>query len=46
MKEMPQSVTIYGAGVVGCEYASMFRNLRLQGESGEHPTETTGVFGR
>lgn len=23
----PQSVTIYGAGVVGCEYASMFRNL-------------------
>jgi NAD(P) transhydrogenase len=26
MKEMPQSVTIYGAGVVGCEYASMLRN--------------------
>jgi NAD(P) transhydrogenase len=23
----PRSVTIYGAGVVGCEYASMFRNL-------------------
>ncbi len=23
----PQSITIYGAGVVGCEYASMFRNL-------------------
>jgi NAD(P) transhydrogenase len=23
----PKSVTIYGAGVVGCEYASMFRNL-------------------
>jgi NAD(P) transhydrogenase len=23
----PQSVTIYGAGVIGCEYASMFRNL-------------------
>jgi NAD(P) transhydrogenase len=23
----PQSLTIYGAGVVGCEYASMFRNL-------------------
>jgi NAD(P) transhydrogenase len=23
----PWSVTIYGAGVVGCEYASMFRNL-------------------
>ena len=23
----PQSVTIYGAGIVGCEYASMFRHL-------------------
>jgi NAD(P) transhydrogenase len=23
----PWSITIYGAGVVGCEYASMFRNL-------------------
>ncbi len=26
----PQSVTIYGAGVVGCEYASMFRNLEVK----------------
>jgi NAD(P) transhydrogenase len=23
----PKTVTVYGAGVVGCEYASMFRNL-------------------
>lgn len=23
----PQSITIYGAGVIGCEYASIFRNL-------------------
>jgi NAD(P) transhydrogenase len=23
----PQSITVYGAGVVGCEYTSMFRNL-------------------
>ncbi|MCB9664502.1 MAG: Si-specific NAD(P)(+) transhydrogenase [Alphaproteobacteria bacterium] len=23
----PQSMTVYGAGVIGCEYASMFRNL-------------------
>lgn len=23
----PRSVTIYGAGVIGCEYASMFRNM-------------------
>lgn len=26
----PQSITIYGAGVVGCEYASMFRNLEIK----------------
>jgi len=26
----PQSVTIYGAGVVGCEYTSMFRNLECK----------------
>ena len=23
----PRSITIYGAGVIGCEYASMFRNI-------------------
>jgi NAD(P) transhydrogenase len=28
--ETPQSVTIYGAGVVGCEYASIFRNLGVK----------------
>lgn len=27
LKETPMSITIYGAGVIGCEYASMFRNL-------------------
>ena len=27
LKDTPQSITIYGAGVVGCEYTSMFRNL-------------------
>jgi NAD(P) transhydrogenase len=26
----PDSITIYGAGVVGCEYASIFRNLGLK----------------
>lgn len=26
----PQSITIYGAGVIGCEYTSMFRNLGLK----------------
>ena len=26
----PQSVTIYGAGVIGCEYASMLRNLQIK----------------
>jgi NAD(P) transhydrogenase len=27
LQETPQSITIYGAGIVGCEYASIFRNL-------------------
>src|SRR5262245_5443358 len=26
----PLSITIYGAGVVGCEYTSMFRNLNVK----------------
>lgn len=26
----PQSITIYGAGVVGCEYTSIFRNLDIK----------------
>ncbi len=26
----PRSITIYGAGVIGCEYASMFRNLGVK----------------
>ena len=27
LPETPKSMIIYGAGVIGCEYASMFRNL-------------------
>ena len=27
LEKTPMSITIYGAGVIGCEYASMFRNL-------------------
>ena len=27
LHETPRSISIYGAGVIGCEYASMFRNL-------------------
>ena len=27
MTDTPSSVTIYGAGVIGCEYASMLRNM-------------------
>ncbi len=27
LNETPQSIAIYGAGIVGCEYATMFRNL-------------------
>lgn len=30
MTERPNSITVYGAGVVGCEYASMFRNLGIK----------------
>jgi NAD(P) transhydrogenase len=30
MTETPSSITIYGAGVIGCEYASMFRNLGIK----------------
>lgn len=26
----PQTLTVYGAGVIGCEYASMFRNLGVK----------------
>ena len=30
LERKPQSLTIYGAGVIGCEYASMFRNLSIK----------------
>jgi NAD(P) transhydrogenase len=30
MKEKPSSITVYGAGVIGTEYASMFRNLGIK----------------
>ncbi len=30
LKLKPQSIAIYGAGVIGCEYASMFRNLGIK----------------
>jgi NAD(P) transhydrogenase len=30
LKDTPKSITVYGAGVVGCEYASMFRNLGIK----------------
>lgn len=30
LQEKPQGITIYGAGVIGCEYASMFRNLGMK----------------
>jgi NAD(P) transhydrogenase len=28
--EQPRTMTVYGAGIVGCEYASMFRNLDVK----------------
>lgn len=30
LDEKPHAVTVYGAGVIGCEYASMFRNLGMK----------------
>lgn len=30
LKETPRILTIYGAGVIGCEYASIFRGLRIK----------------
>ncbi len=30
LDKMPRTMTVYGAGVVGCEYASMFRNLNVK----------------
>lgn len=30
LEETPDIITIYGAGVVGCEYASIFRNLGVK----------------
>ncbi len=30
LRHMPHSICVYGAGVVGCEYASMFRNLGVK----------------
>ncbi|MCB1724023.1 MAG: Si-specific NAD(P)(+) transhydrogenase [Gammaproteobacteria bacterium] len=30
MRETPRRVTIYGAGVIGCEYASIFANLDVK----------------
>ena len=28
--DKPGSLTVYGAGVIGCEYTSMFRNLKIK----------------
>ncbi|MCB1169452.1 MAG: Si-specific NAD(P)(+) transhydrogenase [Leptospiraceae bacterium] len=30
MEETPRTITIYGAGVIGCEYASIFRNMGMK----------------
>lgn len=30
LPETPRSISIYGAGVIGCEYASMFRNMGVK----------------
>jgi NAD(P) transhydrogenase len=30
LERMPQTITVFGAGVVGCEYASIFRQLSVK----------------
>lgn len=30
LDQMPQTITVFGAGVVGCEYASIFRQLSVK----------------
>ncbi|MCA9568455.1 MAG: Si-specific NAD(P)(+) transhydrogenase [Myxococcales bacterium] len=30
LKDTPRSITIFGAGVIGCEYASIFRNMGVK----------------
>ncbi len=30
LNETPRSITIYGAGIIGCEYTTMFRNLNCK----------------
>jgi len=30
LKDNPRTISIYGAGVIGCEYASIFRNLKIK----------------
>jgi NAD(P) transhydrogenase len=30
LPETPRSISVFGAGVIGCEYASMFRNLGVK----------------
>ncbi len=30
LKDNPRSISIYGAGVIGCEYASIFRELKVK----------------
>ncbi|GAB4432304.1 MAG: Si-specific NAD(P)(+) transhydrogenase [Anaerolineae bacterium] len=30
LEQTPRSVTIYGAGVIGCEYASIFRGMKIK----------------
>lgn len=30
LQETPRSISVFGAGVIGCEYASMFRNIGVK----------------
>ena len=42
----PASIAVYGAGVVGCEYASMWRKMQVRVQSDQHARQTAVVSRR
>ncbi len=46
LADTPQSITIYGAGVVGCEYTTMFRNLGIKVNLINTTLEAAGISRR
>ena len=45
MKELPSTLTVYGAGVIGSEYASAFKEMGIKGQPDQHPRPDAGIPG-